>query len=292
MFATQNTKSGNEIFREAPLLKAGLSWLQKEAGFMVLSEEKKKALISLHSACRCKQNPCVETPLMKIYGTNGFETETEEGRSCVYEFASRINHACVPNAKHTFTAEGDIVFTATENIKPGQEITTNYIGASGPTKFRRDFLLQQYGFVCRCESCTTKMTLRPEMFLARTAVLGKLTPSSTTPIVPGKHTAEEIEAQDEVEVWHKSIVDNNEHIQRGICTRIVEDFARGIQIYSVVVEGAKKTTREYLVKNNRFNLSEEVIDRYTEGKGEVYQHMIQSKAGKISSILNQFSQSF
>lgn len=78
MFATQSIKSGDEIFREAPLLKAGIYWLQKEAGYMVLSEEKRKAFMSLHSACGCKEKPCLETPLMKIHDMNGFETETQE----------------------------------------------------------------------------------------------------------------------------------------------------------------------------------------------------------------------
>lgn len=133
------------------------------------------------------------------------------------------------------------------------------------------------------------MNLSPDKVLAHMAVLGRVTPSSTTAIVLGKHTAEEIKAQGEVEAWHKSILSNDERIQRHISGVTLGDLARGIQRHSVVVEAAKKEIREYLVKNNKFNISEEVIDRYVEAQGEIYHLMIQTMAEKISSILSQFS---
>jgi len=44
----QFIKKDTVIFQEAPLIAGGPQWLQKEASFMVLPEEKKRAYMSLH----------------------------------------------------------------------------------------------------------------------------------------------------------------------------------------------------------------------------------------------------
>jgi hypothetical protein len=69
MFALRPIKSGTEIFREALLVQGVLVFqgcLSIEAGVATLSDEKKKAFMSLHSRCNCGKTPCLETPVMNL----------------------------------------------------------------------------------------------------------------------------------------------------------------------------------------------------------------------------------
>lgn len=77
----------------------------------------------------------------------------------VFATASRINHACQPNA-HSAWNENTKRYTvyATRNIMRGEEITINYNGAlaipSTPNRaFKRSFK-KKLGFVCACNLCT------------------------------------------------------------------------------------------------------------------------------------------
>jgi hypothetical protein len=47
VFATQFIKKGTTIFQEAPLIRGGPQWLEKEAAFMLLSKEKKRDFMAL-----------------------------------------------------------------------------------------------------------------------------------------------------------------------------------------------------------------------------------------------------
>ncbi len=159
LFATQPIKKDTVIFQEAPLINGGAEWLQKEASFMVLSEAKKRDYMSLYSYCKCHESPCKETPFMKIYNANNFEVRNT-GTNVVYKIASRINHACIPNAFRRFTKAGNIVLFSTENIKRGEEITLDYVGAgAAPVSMRRQYLSDKFGFDCRCKGCLGNKTM-------------------------------------------------------------------------------------------------------------------------------------
>jgi hypothetical protein len=138
MFATCNISKGTEILREAPLFLPSCpnDWLSIEASYAVLSEDKKQRVTALYGHCFGKKSPCVETALMKIWDANSFGAEN--GSSVyVYEIASRINHSCTANTTRGYTQDTypQIVFRACQEIKQGEEIYADYIGALGGTHF-------------------------------------------------------------------------------------------------------------------------------------------------------------
>jgi hypothetical protein len=85
------------IFQEAPLLRGGPNWLEKEAAFMLLSEDEKRYFMAFHSQCSCHQSPCIEKSFIKIWDVNSFELmhELGLGNVAIYKVASRINHGCI-----------------------------------------------------------------------------------------------------------------------------------------------------------------------------------------------------
>jgi hypothetical protein len=86
--------------------------------------------------------------------------------SAVYAAASLANHSCDPTADATWpppprgggsgaagTASSRIRLTARRDLSPGEEATITYIDASLDVKERRQLLLHNYGFFCKCARC-------------------------------------------------------------------------------------------------------------------------------------------
>lgn len=79
----------------------------------------------------------------------------------LYQNFSRINHSCVPNAITSWVM-GDfkrIQVRAMMPIEQGQEILINYSNMMveldfGSREFRRQHLLDTYGFLCHCSECS------------------------------------------------------------------------------------------------------------------------------------------
>ncbi|EIW59597.1 uncharacterized protein TRAVEDRAFT_121744 [Trametes versicolor FP-101664 SS1] len=74
----------------------------------------------------------------------------------IFPRMARLNHGC----SHAFNVvyawrdyEGVLVVHALKPIKEGQELLTTYTDTKRPQHVRRQFLLDHYGFDCRCAAC-------------------------------------------------------------------------------------------------------------------------------------------
>lgn len=258
LFATQFIKKDTVVFQEAPLIAGGPQWLQKEASFMVLSEEKRRAYMSLYSCCKCHQTPCIETPFSKIYNANNFEVR-DTGENAVYKVTSRINHACMPNAFRRFTKAGNIVLFATEDIKKGDEITLDYVGAgSASVSTRRPYLADKFGFYCRCKGCVGNKKLSSALVEQRMQELS-IPIEVTTPDILGEQSAEELAALAEVEPWFRSFQDWDDKMVESLKEMCVLDYVRGSDSRELLYDSYEEAFGSWLRKNNKFGLSEEVI---------------------------------
>ena len=74
--------------------------------------------------------------------------------SAIYEDAGFINHSCNPNSTAYFELDGSVVWLATRDIAPGEEITWSYARNLPPlVTERRKRLLERYHFICTCPRC-------------------------------------------------------------------------------------------------------------------------------------------
>ena len=264
VFAIQFIKKGTIIFQEVPLIRGGQNWLDKEAAFMLLPEAKKRDFMALRSRCNCHTSPCQETTLMRIWYVNSFELASiGQGNVGVFMVASRINHACFPNAFRRFTKDGNIVIFSSEDIKKGCEITLDYSGACGvPVAFRRKCLLETYGFYCRCRGCIGNIVEPLDVLLNLNEDIKRPVEVTTTEIL-GEKTTEELDALAGIKSWHQDLEryilvfhDNAASILRG-------SFIRGHDAREVLKDRCRSMVGDWLRANNIFGLSEDVIEKYS-----------------------------
>lgn len=82
------------------------------------------------------------------YLRNGFGTE----EPIILFKGAMMNHSCIPNV--IFIQEGNIMYFVTaRDIQRGEEICDTYLDITLNKKDRQKRLLDQYGFICRCERC-------------------------------------------------------------------------------------------------------------------------------------------
>jgi hypothetical protein len=208
VFAAQFIKKGTMNFQEAPLIRGGPQWLEKEAAFMLMSKEKRD-FMALYSQCNCHQSPCKETPLMKIFDANSYRPEgIGRDNAMVYKITSRINHACFANVTRRFNKARNIVIFSIEDIKKEDELTIDYLGAGAvPVPMRRAILQQQYGFHCRCRGCVNNKILPMDASLRELQDIWQQNigeyPSRE---ILGEETAEELAALARVDPWYQSLM--------------------------------------------------------------------------------------
>lgn len=250
------------------MLKGPRNYLGKEALFNILPNEKKQRYLALHSECTCSDDPCIETQLMKIFEVNSFMpfyfgTKDEFSGPCVYEIASRFNHDCLPNMARGFSEESYIVFRALRDIKKGEELSNNYIQASGPTEVRRQALLKKYRFVCQCQSC------RENRFLSLSDVMESafLDTGGKTSQVIGKHTNKEAMAAKEVNKWYKELVTRLLQRERDIEEVLRDGALKGQSTKTSrlqTVESLMEDQVKDIILNNKYGLSPEFIESFNE----------------------------
>jgi hypothetical protein len=74
--------------------------------------------------------------------------------SAVFRAASRINHACRPNAYQLWCPElGVLQVWVVEPVRAGREITVSYIRTFCSRSFRQQLLWERFGFECDCAAC-------------------------------------------------------------------------------------------------------------------------------------------
>lgn len=275
MFALRFIKNGTEILREDAILKGAKNWLCKEALYMVLPAHKKQAFDALYSRCNCGKTRCTETPLMKIFEVNSFDANehnlTVDGAPQIYLTASRMNHDCIPNTARGYTEEQYIVFRAIRDILPGQEITTDYVGALGSTKYRQERTLKMWGFVCKCLSCIASRTFSIE-FTRRVLAMSKVTTSGTK--VVGKATSAELAKEREVITWFNArigeipgVAMNGRAITMGLVGALQRNSKRS-EVEGIVDTQMLIYMRTLQEHHNKYDLSYQILWKFITDRGD------------------------
>lgn len=156
-FATREFKRGDLILSERPLVSISTRTEapgRVEAALCKLSPENLARFLSLynaHTSCNCHHSVA-----MGIFSTNAFALEDDTSGVCFH--ASRFNHSCASNARHSFDPiTGDFRIYALGPISVGEEIFVMY--SSGrrmygtPRAIRQADLRMRYHFTCACTVC-------------------------------------------------------------------------------------------------------------------------------------------
>lgn len=97
--------------------------------------------------CRILDANAHEIPLSKCNDINGISLRG------LFPVASTMNHACCPNTTRIFDEDYRMIVKASNEILPGQEITSSYSPLLLGTPARRVFLAQSKNFKCCCSRC-------------------------------------------------------------------------------------------------------------------------------------------
>ena len=160
-FAAREFHRGDLILSEKPIFFIRTVAPQQrefssiEAELRNLSPTHFDHFLSLHNShtdCLCFPNLA-----LGIYATNSFVLNTDNSGICLK--ASRFNHSCSPNARHSFNANtGEFRIYALGRIPVGEEIFVTYISGRrlyGNTRlFRQDLLSNRDHFTCICSICS------------------------------------------------------------------------------------------------------------------------------------------
>ena len=185
MFASRKIKEGQIILDEYPLLTvrrpANLPKF-RDNHYPSIDEETKEKILKLNDPAEnlktldlesvkvlIMKNPALLTRLeaktdeiSKIFrifcGNNAGITEDEAG---LYNLLSHFNHSCAPNATHSWV-KGDFhrkQVKAIKTIEKDEEILISYKWGHaefnlGSREFRRQQLLEIFGFLCKCSECS------------------------------------------------------------------------------------------------------------------------------------------
>ncbi|KAH7407779.1 hypothetical protein BKA64DRAFT_430273 [Cadophora sp. MPI-SDFR-AT-0126] len=91
---------------------------------------------------------------LSIFRSNAFNIGPKLGTS-LFPRIARINHSCLPNAQGNFHEPlGKFNVHATRDIRPGEEVSLNYLLETGALRHVRvENLSKGYGFDCACPAC-------------------------------------------------------------------------------------------------------------------------------------------
>jgi hypothetical protein len=88
-------------------------------------------------------------------------------RSCgIWTQASMINHSCTNTAHRAFIGDMMII-RATQDLKPGEEVTFWYEVPNGHERLKMQETLKNWGFECTCAICQDAKHTRPPVFAQR-----------------------------------------------------------------------------------------------------------------------------
>lgn len=94
--------------------------------------------------------------------TNAFEVRLPLEKCkirAIYPTAAMFSHNCLPNARHTFTDNLEIIFIAKMAIGKGEIISTTYTQLLNSTPVRNLHLAQSKHFKCECKRCSDSTEL-------------------------------------------------------------------------------------------------------------------------------------
>ncbi|RKF60635.1 SET domain-containing protein 5, partial [Golovinomyces cichoracearum] len=150
---------GTLIISEAPLITTtSITSLSPTRTEFELSEalaslplDQQEAYISLHNN-HAETDPA--HPLAGIVRSNVYPLGANAKVGGIFLNISRINHSCAPNAVQYWNdLLGRETVYAVKPIDIGEEITLSYY-LGGSSVERRQVLLEQFGFWCRCHLCS------------------------------------------------------------------------------------------------------------------------------------------
>ena len=79
----------------------------------------------------------------------------------MFKQLAMVNHSCVPNCAFLPARDvgaTELTLVAQRDIAAGEELTIGYIRSTDmraiPRDLRRQYLLREFGFVCKCAACT------------------------------------------------------------------------------------------------------------------------------------------
>ena len=73
----------------------------------------------------------------------------------LYLLGSAFNHSCRPSAAFSNVGRA-LEVRALRSIAAGEEVTVSYVDAGLPLAQRRQLLMEQFCFECRCEKCAAE----------------------------------------------------------------------------------------------------------------------------------------
>nr|CAI5824241.1 unnamed protein product [Callosobruchus analis] len=89
-----------------------------------------------------------------VLEVNSFEIGRRNKVRGLYPTAFLISHDCVPNTNHVDDENYKLTIRASKEIHSGQAITLNYAPTMQSTLKRREYILNNKFFECRCERCS------------------------------------------------------------------------------------------------------------------------------------------
>ncbi|KAB8294075.1 hypothetical protein EYC80_009530 [Monilinia laxa] len=205
LFATHPIPAYSEIFREAPLINGGPTWLGREAAVRSLDSSKQDAAGRLMGVCHCDTEYCIsETVLMMIWDSNNHAADGQE--DFIYANGSKINHACVSNCTMAFTPEPKsyVSIRTKRDLAQGEEITINY-GCEGPFRYRQEKFAKEFKFLCRCDACINKLNVPRTDHAYRSEHKSFLATDTTPTTVLGIETSAEAAESKEIREWAAKI---------------------------------------------------------------------------------------
>lgn len=94
--------------------------------------------------------------LLGVLNNNQLQLELLDGAG-IFPYACILQHDCKPNCSFSSSLDGTIcTITAIRDIKKGERLSIDYgNNFYHPVRVRQQHLLRSYGFLCRCEQCTS-----------------------------------------------------------------------------------------------------------------------------------------
>lgn len=169
MFADVDIKAGVRILEDEQLFSIADSvideflWERISRPFERLLPEEQQQFETLHCPDNSDWSPLVSRFLANCFGS-------PDGGSGIFLKASRINHACCPNAYYSWSEYLErLTVHAIVDILAGEEITISYVFPFHSVGRRQAFFRDHYGFLCICPACnlTTEKGSRGELVRQR-----------------------------------------------------------------------------------------------------------------------------
>jgi hypothetical protein len=159
LIATKDIPKGTRIISEKPLLTSGQHVADMSHLELRIYEQVCTLSTSQQHTFHSLSNIYPHTnPLERwrgIFRTNALPMGPDLDIGGVFPTASRLNHACAPNAQNFWNDNlNELTIHAVCAIPAGEEITITYLHAAENQAARQDELRRNFKFECACRLCS------------------------------------------------------------------------------------------------------------------------------------------